>query len=517
MLTITCEYLAPAVFARAIGIDDAAEWPPHPARLFSALAAGWGDGGERVEEREALLALERLPPPEVVATGAPGRRDTVTVYVPVNDAASRGRGVEPAPGGIAVLPDRRPRKPRTFPAVVVTGADSVVRYEWPAIVWPDDRVDVLQAIAQRVGYLGHSTALVRVHVSDSRAGEAATAERLRPDAAGGRSLRWVAPGRLDHLTEAYASRRRPDVGITFGYRVAGDDSASAPRSALAGEVVVLRAAGCQAPSLEAWAYVAWVLRRALIAVIDRELRGELSEAERQSVLSSVSGHEPGGTPLQAPHCAFLPLANVGWNHRSPGALVGAAILVPGAGRHSLVVEAIGAAIERGAVERPDADTNDGRVFSLVLGKLGEWWLAPVGESPLQSLKPHRYLASARRWTSVTPVVLDRFPKQDGDVEAGIASACEHIGLPHPQKVTVHKHAGVHGAPPSRPRVPHGPGSWLLSWNDENGAPAARFRQRPLTHATITFDRPVRGPVILGAGRYHGLGLFLPSPKEAAGE
>ncbi len=44
-------------------------------------------------------------------------------------------------------------------------------------------------------------------------------------------------------------------------------------------------------------------------------------------------------------------------------------------------------------------------------------------------------------------------------------------------------------------------------------PAARFRLRRAgrlyAHATIEFDRPVRGPLLVGAERYFGLGLFLP--------
>jgi len=34
--------------------------------------------------------------------------------------------------------------------------------------------------------------------------------------------------------------------------------------------------------------------------------------------------------------------------------------------------------------------------------------------------------------------------------------------------------------------------------------------RACVHAEITFDEPVRGPVLIGAGRYFGYGLCLPS-------
>jgi CRISPR-associated protein Csb2 len=38
--------------------------------------------------------------------------------------------------------------------------------------------------------------------------------------------------------------------------------------------------------------------------------------------------------------------------------------------------------------------------------------------------------------------------------------------------------------------------------------AGRIR-RVQVHVRLAFDRPVRGPVLLGAGRFRGLGLFRP--------
>jgi CRISPR-associated protein Csb2 len=39
--------------------------------------------------------------------------------------------------------------------------------------------------------------------------------------------------------------------------------------------------------------------------------------------------------------------------------------------------------------------------------------------------------------------------------------------------------------------------------------------RQLTHAVIRFAEPIDGPVILGAGRFVGLGLCRPIDSEAA--
>ena len=68
------------------------EWPPHPARLFSALVAAWADADEpERSEREALEWLETLAPPAIAASDAVAR-SVVSHFVPVNDAAVIGRG-----------------------------------------------------------------------------------------------------------------------------------------------------------------------------------------------------------------------------------------------------------------------------------------------------------------------------------------------------------------------------------------------------------------------------------------
>jgi len=81
----------------------------------------------------------------------------------------------------------------------------------------------------------------------------------------------------------------------------------------------------------------------------------------------------------------------------------------------------------------------------------------------------------------------------------IAKACENVGLPLPEAVTV---------------LPSG--TWA------GGAKAAHFPvfppepgkvRRVKVHARIRFAQPVQGPVILGAGRFLGLGLFRPVRHE----
>ncbi|KKZ10628.1 MAG: hypothetical protein TH68_10095 [Candidatus Synechococcus spongiarum 142] len=103
---------------------------------------------------------------------------------------------------------------------------------------------------------------------------------------------------------------------------------------------------------------------------------------------------------------------------------------------------------------------------------------------------------------MTPIVLDRHLKRKDDAEIRelVASACENAGLPrpNPERIRVGKHSAVDGTPPARPLA--GEPSWL-QWK----LPPL-LKTRWLTHATIDFEQQVEGPVLLGAGRFTGLGL-----------
>lgn len=122
---------------------ETAEWPPHPDRIFMALAAAWFETGQIPREGEALRWLEQLPPPELSVSDAEYRvahksaRPVIT-YVPVNDM-SRGRKLPSTndigklkEAGLALLPEHRSRQPRSFP-VALPHRDHVY------LVWPERR------------------------------------------------------------------------------------------------------------------------------------------------------------------------------------------------------------------------------------------------------------------------------------------------------------------------------------------------------------------------------------------
>jgi CRISPR-associated protein Csb2 len=109
--------------------------------------------------------------------------------------------------------------------------------------------------------------------------------------------------------------------------------------------------------------------------------------------------------------------------------------------------------------------------------------------------------------STTPVALDRHPgdlhdrnperaaQAAADAEETLRLAVTHIGLPRPLRVTVLPAAPLAGAPKAKhfPAFPPEPGR----------------QRRALVHAALEFEDKVEGPILLGAGRYLGLGLFRP--------
>src|SRR5438270_11120655 len=106
MLTLEVELLLGRYAATDFRDREKPEWPPHPARFFSALVAAAHESGLGESARAALLWLESLPPPHLCAEATPGEQAPVTVYVPVNDPEKD------------FLPQRAERQPRAFPSAV---------------------------------------------------------------------------------------------------------------------------------------------------------------------------------------------------------------------------------------------------------------------------------------------------------------------------------------------------------------------------------------------------------------
>lgn len=516
MLTLAIRYLNGWAIAAADGAKkELAEWPPHPDRVFMALAAAWFETGEDPAEGATLRWLEMLPAPAIAASDA-DRRAVVTSYVPVNDA-TLGRKLPSGDelkklkdAGLTVLPEFRSRQPRAFPVAIPH--DPVVRLVWDAVL-PAEHQGPLSRLLTKVTHVGHSASLVQAWLDDSTP---------KPDwipSAGLAEQRLRVPyrGRLDALEKAYnrdavlthadlMSRKadakgkekkmiqaelverfgdtsprslRPQPGLWQGY--------SRPQSAAAAEpsgnvfdprLLILRLTGKHL-SLPATLKLTTALRGALMKSCPVQPHPEW-----------FSGHSADGGPSRHPHLALLPLSFVDSRH-ADGRILGVAIalpngLDPGEAAHCLEPFLLD---ENGLPART-------RLFD------GSWLECGVElenrEKPPLALQSRRWTAKSRIWASVTPVVLDRHfdgPDKWDLATKAIKVACERIGLPRPREVMLNPVSLVEG-------VPHARDFPAITRKSDGG-------RRYHSHAVLIFDEPVRGPLLIGAGRYRGYGLCLP--------
>ena len=523
------------------------EWPPHPARLFSALVAAWADAEEPdPSERAALEWLESRPSPGIAASDAVPRR-VVSHFVPTNDASviarrwygrraddvsqlaaqhdaeltasggevtkkvaqverklAKAREVEgqvtragntnPS-SAQAMLPERRGKQPRFFPSV--TPDDARVSFLWD-VPAPDGIADTLDRLLRRVTRLGHPASLVSCR---------AIAERRRvlfETGTGGSSLRGIRRGQLAELERQFprhggtSPRALPYTNVRYRSVTMAGQRSQEGRPNTVGEWIVFE---CLPGSRSFPATRAVELSTTMRAAVFHHAEDPIPE--------ELSGHSADGRPTLAPHAAFLPLPFVGFDH-ADGRLLGMAVCMPAS-----VDDDVHRALHRaiGNWERTAA-RHDTDALNLTLGHNGVLRLRRQrAPATMISLRPSVWSKASHQWVSATPIALPRHPgRLDGGTaaarakawaaaESSLALACRHVGLPRPASVELSLSPFLKGVRPAN-RYP------AFSQNGRAGGPV----HRKLLHASLSFEQPVSGPLVLGAGRFLGLGLMRPVPR-----
>jgi CRISPR-associated protein Csb2 len=505
-LVLDIEHLLGVAFAARDQSSDAPDWPPQPDRVFSALVAAWGTRGEREEERRALEWLEGQQAPLILASAAEPRT-AHTSYVPPNDYRIPSgplnavkwyrdflsKGIAPPETGghkkawleaWNVMPEQRKRsglKDRKFPAA--RPHDPIVRLVWPEAIPGRDTLAALNALAADTAYVGHSASLTRCRF---RADDT-------PPAAAEPARRRVYAGRLAELERDFRAEppRRPRPGAPV--RRAPDRS-EMRSGVFATEWLVLEHVGGEVPDIRAAALVAKELRNAVMSGYREIGLGEVIPAV-------VSGHAPDGGPSREPHLAIAPLAFLGAPYAS-GTVYGFGLIPP---RRSELFNSSDFRQAMRAISRSDAET--GRRVVRVYSPALDVTFAFGDGSRRRSLDPAPYVGEARVWASCTPIVLDRHLKAAGnearreEIDGLIRRACVNVGLPEPSSIGAGKHSAIEGAPSAYPSG--GAPQWTRWRLPESLA------SRQLTHTVVEFPVVVQGPVILGAGRFVGLGLCRP--------
>lgn len=533
------------------------EWPPHPARLFSALVATWADSDEPSrDERRVLEWLEALGPPAIAADLEAIPRKVVSHFVPVNDTAIVGRkwqqrqaervrqttrrlddalvasGGETtrtterlrrelarlrdvgsqvsAPGKTNVetaqqlFPEGREKRERHFPSMTV-GAPAVgnsITTPAPRVTFTWDRDlteeahEVLDGLAARLTRLGHSSSLVSCRVV-----RAVPDVNLLPSRTGTTSLRHVQPGQLAELEGRFAShqgilpRALPYANVWY-CEAQPHASTAEDEPNTAGDWLVFE-----------FLHGSRTFPAMRTVEVATALRSAIFRFANEPIPEGLSGHTPDGSPTSEPHVAFLPLPFAGRLH-GDGRLLGVAVSVPNgvnqATRHSLYR----------AVGKWERQVRD---LKLVFGRQGEIRLRRLQGRGLATLRRHAWRGPSRHWASVTPIALPRHPgRLRGGTssararawlaaETAVRAAVVHVGLPEPSAAQVSLAPFVTGVRATHAFPP-------FRQPDKNGMPV----RRQLVHAAITFDRKVCGPLMLGAGRFVGLGLMHPIRTHEAG-
>jgi CRISPR-associated protein Csb2 len=552
MLAIEIEFLTGRYAATAHNDRGRGEWPPHPARFYSALVAALHDHDDVDQaERASLLWLEQEGAPSmwVDPDSWVGRRQVQDVYVPVNDVtlgedaglshtewadafarqknkaqAKLAKAVsklteesqknpdsdackkarkdvekaqrELARGGfsdvdletsVALMPDRRTRQVRTFPVVIP---------ETPtfAFLWLDSDATehrrALDRLCARVTRLGHSSSLVRCTVVDRH-----LTPTFVPSDEGDVVLRVVGAGQLERLERAFEHHQGVQSRVLPArpqrYRSASKITAPTPKaeSVFSNDWVLFERAGGARLVASRATDLARALRSALIEVHNN-----------QDLPPALSGHAASG-PAEQPHVAFVPLPFVG-NEHADGAIMGIAIVLPrelAKGDRELLLRLVA----KWDKERSSQRGN----LTLVGGTIPSFIVRRVDVSAKATLDPTRWCRASTRFITATPIALDKNPgklsshkhgtarKATLEAQQIISEACLRVVGTRPSSVEVSLAPFLPGAQHVRDFLP---------WP---GRPSRTPRVR--VHADIHFDVPVCGPLLLGAGRYFGLGLCLP--------
>ena len=491
----------------------AGPWPPEPGRVYQALLAGAGLSGPDVVDRytPVLRDLQSLPPPEVWAPAA-FRGQPHKTYVPNNNGDN---------------PRIEPRKMRTAKIIVpwlLLGPPTVYFLWRPAgVLASEDAVrDLaleLDSLAARLYQLGRGVDFACAsadYVDDKgehdliaslrRAGfrqyrpVALEAQNARPATRSGEHLRFRVPtnGTLESLLErhhAFGARHRfdPTVGkVLYRQPAPARFQMVTYEQAPPRRLYVLESPQ-QPGRMVAWPLpkVALLVEQVREAAIARLVQAEGPNDDRTHLLEqALRGARPGEARLvdTPARVRLIPLPSFGHVHADR-------------------------AVRRLLVEVPAGCPLPAEDVFWAFGALpvrrGEEVLAVLRKADTSSDKHLQHFGvegeNAVQWRAVTPAVLPA----SGRTHSGSAAArrAHERRLAKSVRAAL-RHAGWEGLDILQiqcQREPFG----LHEERAERFAEGTRFEAHRLWHVRMRLRTPISGPVVLGDGRFLGLGLMAP--------
>jgi CRISPR-associated protein Csb2 len=489
------------------------DWPPSPARLFQALVAAAARGGSLDEaDKSALAWLETLQPPVI---GAPPKRSGQGFrnFVPNNDLDSVG-------GDLKRIGEIRTPK-RICP--VLFDAETPLLYVWPFDPGHKAQAERICAIADEIYQLGRGVDMAWAwgEILDDADPRLATYEGAthRPCASGaGTTLDVPFQGSLESLIARHAKMRarfqtvyeaRPAKGQPDRKVAVGQVFAQPPKPRF-GRVVydsppVRIVFELRKADGETWA---WPLEH-VVSLVERVRDRAADHAKTlggdDAVVERVFIGRGALAADKTQRLRILPLPSIGHVHADRGIR---RVLVEIPANCPMPARQIETAFL--ALDTSDVDAETGEILSegptLVATAFAENMLSHYGLGN----------AGGRIWRTVTPAALPvarrridpmrrreyaKAGSERADEESKAASAT----------IQALRHAGV-AAHPRSVRVQREPFE-ANGARAEAFAPGTRFPKERLWHVEIEFDAPQSGPVVLGDGRFLGLGLMAPVVDE----
>lgn len=485
------------------GLDNrkAPEWPPSPARLFQALMAGSAQGAAVPQATvTALDWLEQLPPPMISAPhGTPGQ--AFTSYVPNNDLdAELAKGKTPnIDGAVAAIRIGKSIRPTLF------DHGTPILYCW--FFEGDSKAATALATAAKGLYQlgrGIDLAWAQAEVTDSESAKQRMAKHggilYMPTEGGGpgQKLLCPRPGLRSSLTAHFE-------GMRTRFRPSGDNRRPSHLFVQPPKPRLLKVAynaerqrllfELREPSAKG-DFFSWPLKSAAAlvqAVRDQAAKllcDKLPDLENNVELYLVGRKAEDAD--KAKRVQIIPIPSIGHEHADLG-IRRLAAYVP----QSCPLRADDLAWAFAQVVWVDAD---GVIFR------------ELQRADDDSMK-RRFEASSQCWRSVTPLALSMAERRRIDPEQKAEEAKggnERIAEEARACAAVRqalRHAGI-STPPAGISVQREP-------YDNHGARAelfasgTRFNKHALWHVEIRFSKPVAGPLLLGNGRFLGLGLMRP--------
>jgi CRISPR-associated protein Csb2 len=483
------------------------EWPPSPARVFQALLAGAARGRElQPEHVSALRTLERAAPP-VVGGPIARRCPQHTMYMPNNDLDAEAGN----PARVEKIRAKKVYRPRVFDASIP------VAYLW---AFPDRPPDAagLESLATDLHQLGRG-----IDQAWARARWLDDEERSAYEA--GYPGRWHRPAEKSEDGERHPV---PTSGTTDSLRARFAALENRLRIESQGQSAFWAFRQPPKPVLRTVAYDGSPGRR-LFEVVSTEpgaqngrlcgrpmsdvvtLVEQLRDGARDRLVTAFAGetdkvdtHVVGRSDVPVGRLGrvrIVPLPSIGHPKADPD-IRRVLVEVP-TGFGSLGVEDIFWSFS--GLEIEDAQlvptTSDG-----MLGHYGAWRSSRIWETVTAASLPvtRRRIDPEALSAERDKVPLERTEAKrpaEREAEESTARAAVRDAL---------RHAGV-DARAVEVVVQREP---FLAQGDRAEAfeHLPRFTKHALWHVRVRLDREVRGPLVIGDGRYLGLGLMRPAPR-----